>query len=127
MIEGLFELTNYQTAKKLMDLAELQQRIAASNIANVNTPGFTRLKVAPTFEAELRQAVGAGDIGAIKQLQPRVEEDHFSPSVRPDGNNVSLDRELTSLSENAIKHEYLIRVLNGQYSSLRHAITGQAR
>ena len=127
MIEALFDLSNYQTAAKLMDVAKLNHTLTAGNIANVDTPGYTRLQVAPTFQAELKRAIESGDTDAIRNLQVRVEEDRLSEAVRPDGNNVNLDREMVNLSKNSLQYDYLVRVVNGQFSSFRQAITGQSR
>ena len=57
MIDALFGDSNYVAAKKMLDVNVLRHEAIASNIANVETPNYKRLDVAPSFESQLSQAV----------------------------------------------------------------------
>ena len=61
MIEALFSNPNYLTAKKTLDAVALRQEAIANNLANLETPGYKRMDLAPTFEQELERASSAGD------------------------------------------------------------------
>ncbi len=126
MIEGLFNLTNYQSAKKLMDVTEMRQRAIASNIANVETPGYKRVDVPKSFQEELRQAISTKDKSAISSLQPRIETDAFAIARTKDGNTVQIENEMLRLNENAMEHQMEVRLVNGTLSYLKMAITGKA-
>jgi flagellar basal-body rod protein FlgB len=97
--------------------ATLRQQALAHNVANVNTPGFKRVRV--DFEAELARA-----------LKERRDPDTVKPTVvvetqsigRPDGNNVDIELEMTQMAENQIWYAALVRQLNDQFNRLRMVI-----
>ena len=125
MIEGLFEQSNYILAKKLIDVSVLRHEALAANLANVESPGYKRLQVDGTFEQKLRTLVERGEFRAVKELEPTLREDLSVSSLRTDGNNVELDKELIALNRNSIEHEVLAQFLSGSLNYLRHAITGR--
>ena len=108
---------------KSLDACGMRHRIIADNIANVETPGFTRSEVA--FESRLKQALetATGDdaFDQVEALQPEVEADALSPA-RPDGNNVLIDKEMTDLTKNALRYEALVQLLNLKGAQVRSAI-----
>jgi flagellar basal-body rod protein FlgB len=61
MVEALFNQPNYLAAKKSLDVVALRQEAIASNIANLETPGYKRLDVAPSFQGELERACAMRD------------------------------------------------------------------
>ena len=75
MIDALFSTANYVGAKKLLDATSLRQEAIASNLANLETPHYKRLDVAPSFSAELSQAVASQDPARIASLQPQMAVD----------------------------------------------------
>ena len=78
--------------ERYMDLLSARQKLVASNLANIDTPGYHTKDI--DFHAEMVNAMGGG--------APHVQEVE-GLQVRNDGNNVSLDREARLLSENALK------------------------
>ena len=89
MIEALFNQPNYIATKRMMDATALRQEAIASNIANIETPNYKRIDVAPNFQAELRQALASQDAAKIGSMKPQLVEDSTSVSGRRDGNTVS--------------------------------------
>ncbi len=118
----LTDLTSAVVAKSL-DACGTRHRIIADNIANVETPGFTRSEV--TFESRLKQALEAENsddaLDRINGLEPEVRPDALSPA-RPDGNNVSIDKEMTELTKNTLRYEALIQLMNLKGAQIRSAI-----
>lgn len=94
---------------KLLDLSVQRQQALASNIANANTPGYTRQRL--LFEAALRRTVEAGDMDGLAGLRPTVEPDTSLPP-RADGNNVNLGQELNELMQNGACHQLVARALS---------------
>jgi flagellar basal-body rod protein FlgB len=125
MVESLFQGDNYQAVKKLLDVAAMRHEALASNIANVETPGYKRLDVDKTFEAELRSDLRAGDVRDAAGLQPRIAEDSTARTMRSDGNNVQLDRELLAMTENSTNFDVLTQFASSSLKQLRTAITGR--
>lgn len=125
MIDGLFSQPNYLAAKKLLDLTVLRHEAIASNIANVETPHYKRLEVAPGFEAQLRQAIATGNPQQVAQVQPQLAVDHSAVSTRRDGNTVQLESELVRLNQNTLEHTFEAHLLSASLLRLRLAITGR--
>lgn len=126
MLESLFNGSNYQAAKALLDVADSRHRILASNLANVETPGYQRRDVNESFRAALESQVrkGAVQTGTAQDMIP-VSLDRNAPATRPDGNTVSLDRELAMLRENALEYEVLGQFVSGSLQRLKTAISGK--
>jgi flagellar basal-body rod protein FlgB len=104
----------------LLDAAALRARVLAGNIANQNTPGFTRQVV--RFEELLRSAVERGR-GAqeLARIAPRVEKDTQTPA-RADGNNVALELELSAARENRLLYEMYSAIRASRTELIRSAI-----
>ena len=52
-----------------------------------------------------------------------VSETNTTDPTRIDGNNVRLDRELTAMTENALKQQLVTEALNAQYRLIRAAVS----
>jgi flagellar basal-body rod protein FlgB len=93
-----------------MDLLSARQKLVASNIANVDTPGYQTQDI--DFQAEFQNAARSGPtITGVPGL-----------ANKNDGNNVSLDRESRLLAENALRFQMASSLLRGQISQIRSAI-----
>lgn len=93
-----------------MDLLSTRQKLVASNLANLDTPGYKTKDLDFHFEF-MSQVEGAA---------PNVVEPDL-PS-KNDGNNVSLDRETRLLAENAIRFQAASLLARGQFRMMRSAI-----
>jgi flagellar basal-body rod protein FlgB len=125
MIDALFNQPNYLAAKKLLDLSALRHEAIAANLANLETPGYQRVDVAPTFHESLRQAIAAKDGDQIKGLAPQLEVDTAAVARNLDGNTVNLETELLQLSKNSLAHTLESQLVTGSLLRLRAAITGR--
>ena len=94
-----------------MDLLSARQKLVASNLANVDTPGYHTQDI--DFRAEFENAV-SGQAPSV--IEPQGLE------IKPDGNNVNLDREARLLSENTMRFSIASSLARGQLSSLKAAI-----
>ena len=127
MIDPIFQTDNYQLARKLLDVAALRQEAIASNMANAETPGYRRVDVAPDFERQLKAQVAAGNVARnVGSLRPLLAEDPMARGLRPDGNNVEIERELLAMNRNAMEYDFLSDIVSGNLKRLKSAITGQA-
>ena len=97
--------------ERYLDLLTARQKLAASNIANADTPGYKTLDI--DFQAEFRDALNRapGHVVEVPGL-----------TTRNDGNNVSLDREARQLSENALRFSAASNLLRTQIRMVRTAI-----
>ncbi len=125
MIEALFAQTNYVASKKLLDATVLRHEAIAANIANIETPRYKRVDLAPSFAAELRRAVADKSVSQIASLQPQLEVDGTATASNRDGNTVQLEPELLRMQQNTLTHALEVQFISGSLSKLRTAITGR--
>ena len=102
---------------RLLSATELRARVISANIANQNTPGYTRQEV--RFEEQLQQVLQRG--GKPGDLTAEVVGDHETPA-RPDGNNVNLELEMNSLRQNRLLYETYAAILASRFEVLRASI-----
>ncbi len=135
MVQKLWEGEVFTLLQKGLQTASLRQRTISHNLANVNTPGFKRSYV--QFETVLKEARRAGRMGldttranhikgslsSTGETAPQVRTDRTT-SMRSDGNNVDVDREMVDLAINQLYYNSLVQRMSGRLSSLRHIITG---
>ena len=98
-----------------LDLVSFRQALISSNLANVDTPGYRTQDV--DFESEMRRAELAQD----GPLMPRVEQVR-GLIERPDGNNVSLDREGLALARTQLQYRAGVELLRSEIHTLQSAI-----
>ncbi|HEV7861911.1 MAG TPA: flagellar basal body protein [Acidimicrobiia bacterium] len=96
-----------------------RQRVIANNVANVETPGYIAGKV--SFEESLRSAISSGDAGATSVSTVRSAD-----PVNQNGNNVSIDSEVVSLTDTDLRYQLMVQALNQRFGLLRTAIGGGA-
>jgi flagellar basal-body rod protein FlgB len=125
MIDALFNQPDYLAAKKELDAISLREQAIASNIANLETPGYKRLEVAPSFNAELERACAAGNLQEIAALKPQLEVDPNAVARSPDGNTVDLEQELLAMNQNSLAHAVETQYISDSLYRLQMAITGQ--
>ena|SRR5690349_14764806 len=126
MIDALFSQSNYLATKKLLDATVLRHGAIASNLANIETPNYKRLDVAPSFQSQLQQALVAGDNTQINTVQPELAVDSTAASGRTDGNTVLLESELLKLNQNMVEHTLETQLVTGALLKMRMAITGRS-
>lgn len=127
MVDPIFQSVNYQLARKLLDASVLRQSAIAANIANAETPGYRRVDLAPDFAAQLRSRMEkSGSASKLESLQPSLMEDRQARSVRPDGNNVEIEREMLEMNRNTVDYDFLTEVVSRNIKQLKLAITGRA-
>jgi flagellar basal-body rod protein FlgB len=97
--------------EKYMDLLSMRQKLIASNIANVDTPGYKTRDV--DFESEF-QSMLRGERPEAKEVGGLLTNN--------DGNNVNIDREARLLSENGLRFSAASQLLRSQFNTIRMAI-----
>jgi flagellar basal-body rod protein FlgB len=97
-----------------LDALARRQRVVSDNLANLNTPGFTRSDV--DFQTYMRAVLD----GAKPMLE--VTADTESP-VRLDGNNVSIERELFALTQTDLLFQTVSRLTTDELRSLNYVVT----
>ena len=96
-----------------------RQQMIASNMANVDTPGYHTKDL--NFQAAMRQVMDEGDAGSGAVLEPASFETQGLPE-RPDGNNVSVDRESMLLSQTQLQFQLGVQLVKSQLHMVLSAI-----
>jgi len=121
--------------KKYMDAKWIRHEVLANNIANVDTPNFKRSDV--VFEDLLKNYLKVNssklplsttnekhiqNAWSMMDIKPKiiVQNDR---TLRNDGNNVDIDKEMVELAENALSYNIIAEQVQRQFSLLRSAIT----
>ncbi|MFH1999842.1 MAG: flagellar basal body rod protein FlgB [Planctomycetota bacterium] len=107
---------------RMLDAASMRTRVIAHNMANVNTPGYTRSVVA--FEDALGAALKGGRQDSAEQVRPEIKEEPGG-RVKPDGNNVQMEDEMADLVKATILYNTMNRIMSGRIGGLRIAISGR--
>jgi flagellar basal-body rod protein FlgB len=126
MIEALFNQAGYLGSKRLLDVTAARHDALASNIANAETPHYKRIDLAPSFRAELQNALTSQDASRLRALHPQLAVDNKALPANRDGNTVNLERELVEMSQNTLEHNVETQVVSALLAKLRMAITGKS-
>jgi len=126
MIDALFNSPNYLAAKKSLDAVALRSEAIAANIANLETPGYKRVDLSPSFRAELERACASGDPHQLASLRPALAADPSAVPTGRDGNTVNLEKEMMELNSNMLAHSLETQLVSGALLKLKLAITGKS-
>jgi flagellar basal-body rod protein FlgB len=132
MAKAFFETSLMNLTERFLDLAVQRQSLIASNLANVDTPGYKTVDV--DFQSELKSAMGEEPALAVTNPRhirvstagrsgpSRVEVEGLPQ--RNDLNNVNIDREMTQTATNAMKFSMAAQFLGRTFGALKSAING---
>lgn len=103
--------------ERLLDVTVLRQNLISSNLANIDTPGYRTRDI--DFEKEMQKALtaapGESPNPVVREIPGLIE--------RPDGNNVSIDRETMLLAQTQLQFQTGVALLKQEFKRLQTAIT----
>ncbi len=110
--------------EKMLDVSSVKHKVIANNIANVNTPGYKKMEV--SFADQLEKAVNESSMNKFDTFQPKIviSKEDASETVRNDGNNVDMDKEVSSLVKNTLTYSIYTQLLAKKYEVVKSAIEG---
>ncbi|MCP3675749.1 MAG: flagellar basal body rod protein FlgB [Gammaproteobacteria bacterium] len=111
-----------------------RSEVLASNIANVNTPGYkardfdfhSALKVATSQQASGISRTHSSHFSSTSAGAP-VQLEYITPfqTGTGDGNTVDLPSQQVAFAENAMEYQMSLRFLDGKLKGLMSAIKGE--
>lgn len=123
---GMIETPLMRGLERVLDQAAFRHQVLSTNIANVDTPHY-HTRDLPTFAGQIEQAMApdgdAPDDAALPSLTP-VAREVRGLMERPDGNNVSVERESLLLAQNQLRFEVAVAFLKAEFHRLSTAING---
>ncbi len=106
----------FQFLERFLNVTTDRQSLVVNNMANIDTPGYRTRDV--SFRAELERAVGSPQDASATPVARKVA----GLLQRPDGNDVSIDREGLLLAETQMQFRIGIQFLRGEFHRLVQAI-----
>jgi len=120
-----------EAAGAYMSRLSQRQQIVASNLANIDTPGYKTKDI--SFHATMEELMSesssglrtsrAEHIGSQASTAPQAQafEVQGNP-VRADQNNVDIDKEMLKLSETAFGYSLMSQVVRGKLRTIASSI-----
>jgi flagellar basal-body rod protein FlgB len=105
-----------QMLTRYLDVAALRQKVLTANVANIDTPGYR------TKDVDFADAMKKADANVENGAESTLVREVRGLMERPDGNNVSLDRESLALAENQLKFRLGTQLLRSEFRNLSMAI-----
>ncbi|TVM00229.1 MAG: flagellar basal body rod protein FlgB [Candidatus Brocadia sp. WS118] len=107
---------------KMLDVSAIKHKVIANNIANINTPGYKRMEV--SFSDQLEKVIKDTSTNKFDTLQPKIviAEKGKDETVRNDGNNVDIDKEISSLMKNTLSYNIYSQLLAKKMELVKSAI-----
>jgi flagellar basal-body rod protein FlgB len=96
-----------------------RQQMVASNMANIDTPGYHTKDL--NFQVAMRRVMEEGGSGSSAAIEPASLETQGLPE-RPDGNNVSVDRESLLLAQTQLQFQLGVQLVKSQMHMVLSAI-----
>ena len=105
-----------QFLERFLNVTSDRQNLVIKNMANIDTPGYQTRDV--DFRSELQRATGPAGEEMLSTVAHKV------PGLlqRPDGNDVSLDRESMLLAETQMQFRLGIQFIRSEFHRLLNAI-----
>jgi flagellar basal-body rod protein FlgB len=102
--------------ERYMDVTSMRQTLVTTNLANIDTPGYHARDV--DFRGELQRVMNGEDTSVTSPFVMPVR----GLIARPDGNNVSVDRESLLLAEVQLQFKAATAVLRSEFAEINTAI-----
>ena len=113
--------------ERVLDVSAFRHQIIAANLANIDTPGYRTRDLRP-FAGEIERAMA----GKESLSEASLAGPSFTPIAheirglleRPDGNNVSVERESLLLAQNQLRFQVAVQFMKAEFHRMSLAITG---
>lgn len=126
LCKGTGKKTEVAKTSNIVDLLDagiraesLRQKAIASNIANLETPGYRRIDV--RFEELLAKVLDSSGAVELREIEPQLHRPKGTP-IKSNGNDVNLEAEVGEMVKNTLRHKAYIRLLAKKYEQIEQAI-----
>ncbi|MGP4075599.1 flagellar basal body rod protein FlgB [Halobacillus sp. K22] len=121
----------FNTLEKSLNYASEKNRAISSNISNIDTPGYKAKNV--VFKDHLNRATAS--LSTKKTNQKHIDfqnreavsyktTTNNSTTYNHNGNNVDIDKEMSSLAKNQIYYQALADRMSSKFRSMESVIKG---
>lgn len=121
---GMIDTPMTEALSRYLDVDVARYKLIGANLANIDTPGYRTRDL--DFRAEWLRAAGPGaeseggslSYASFTPVSRRVR----GLLERPDGNNVSVERESLLLAETQMKYNLGVQLLKDEFHGISQAI-----
>lgn len=108
---------------RYLDLQTQTMHATAANMANVDTPDYKT--VGMDFATEFSHALDSHS--GVAEAAPATLNEVAGLVSRPDGNNVSMDREAMNMAQTQLQFRTGVELLKHEFSRMSDAIKSEGR
>jgi flagellar basal-body rod protein FlgB len=101
--------------EKALNIRAFYQKVLASNVANVETPGYREKRV--DFLKELDRS-GAGNSSSVEVVE--AESPEGANTV--DGNSVNMEDQIVKMTENTLMYNSFVQLIGKKFSMMKYVI-----
>ena len=125
---SMIDSPTIEALSRFLDVEVARHKLITSNLANIDTPGFRTRDL--DFRTELARASMHASGGGLSYASYSTTPS-YTPVARPvrgllerpDGNNVSVERESLLLAETQMKFSLGVQLLKNEFHEISAAIT----
>ena len=117
---SLIDTPDMDYLERFLDVAAFRQTLVAANLANLDTPGYQTRDV--SFQSEMMRA----SLDDYQEPMRPFVRPVMGLIERPDGNNVSLDRESLLLAQTQMQYKIAIQLMKSVFHTMHGAINDGA-
>jgi flagellar basal-body rod protein FlgB len=126
VIDNLINSTEITGLDRVVAFTEARHQVLANNIANIDTPGYKMKDLnVEKFQSDLHAAMEARSAGQAEGEALQTSTDYDQYLLFHDQNNRSIDKQVTTITQNAVMHNAAIELLRSRYQLLQRAISGK--
>jgi flagellar basal-body rod protein FlgB len=135
MLNEMFASTPIPVLEQLVNFNQSRHAVLASNIANVDTPGYrTRDLSVEQFQSRLKEAMSERDrdltsFSASKPLGVDPFDkvrDGMNNILYHDKSNVGMEQQIAEITKNHMQHNLALTIMNSQFRLLQTAVSERA-
>lgn len=126
---SIFNATTIPALEEVLHFAEKRHAVLASNIANLDTPGYRSRDLDPAlFESSLKEAIESNELsGTDGGLAPEVDfsnvREATSQILFHDGSDVGMEHQVTEMAKNQGRFNMALTIMTNQMRLLQAAIS----
>ena len=114
-----------QMVQDRLSLSSTNQKLIASNLANIDTPGYKTKSL--SFDDTLRQSLENHVLQMVRTNSGDMAPDDPVAALEKtsvvQGGPVDLDTQMVNLTKNSLEYQYMIAMLDKKFTMLKTAIT----
>jgi len=139
MLHDMLQSSLLPVLEEVARFSQARHAVLAGNLANVSTPGY-KVRDLPVeeFQERLQEIIeqrtappeftspGHPEPEPTRQAYVAETVDRPNAILHHDGNNVSLEHQVTEMAKNQMQHNLALAIMRHQFSQLQAAISERA-